>query len=180
MLSPYFPSRVDSQQIPSQLHMRVRSAGRFKAVMRLRQAIEQRARSSRLQRLIRPPSPCCKALRLQNLKAILRRLQMLLASIHQVSLHRRAQRVHIAIRMPVRQRVLSAGKWNEHRIIQILLRQLAVTRPRSHPIHQVKILRQRVALVPAPRDISIRTPRNIVLHNMLGQHLHHCIRARVQ
>ena len=135
--------------------MRVGAAGGLKAVVALDQAGVNLLGSGFAQQLIRPPAAGGEALLLQHVKGVAGGVKVLAAAAHHVRLHRRAQRVHIAVSMLVTENVNVPRQRVEVRfIVKIGFSHCEVALACAERVHQVEVFRDRVALVPVPGDVT--------------------------
>ena len=107
--------------------MSVGAARRLETGMSVGQAGGYFGAVGRAKSLIWTPASSCKALRHQHVKAVLGRVQMFFASDRQVSLHRRGERIYMAIGMSSRKRVFACRERVKKTVVQVANSELLVS-----------------------------------------------------
>ena len=107
--------------------------------------------------LIGAPATSRKALRLNEAEAIARCAQMFFAAEDQIRLRSRAERIHVAIGMPLRQHILPFCQRIEIVAIEKEpLGQFQIAMIPAAFVGEKEVLRECITLIPSPGDVLVR------------------------
>src|SRR5690242_11505595 len=138
--------------------MCVGTAGRLKAGVSTGQAVRHFGAVCSTKPLIGTPASGNEALGTQSVKPISCRSQVFFTSERQVSLHRGAQRIYMAVCMSGRQCILAQGERSKKRIVQVSSPNFLVPLTRSTLVCDELVLWNGVRLIPRIRFVCARTP----------------------
>ncbi len=163
------PQTPAAKQVAGQLKVGIGTARRLKAAMGVRQAGGKVSAIWRAKKFVRPPASRGEALRRQHFEGVAGGAQMFRASQRQIRLHRRTQRIDVAIGVPAGEHVAAIRQRIVILIIEILTSECAIAVASAALIRDKQVFRNRVGLVPGISHRRVLAPPSPMLHGLSRQ-----------